>query len=237
MDLVRDRDDLSVEIATLYNQTRQPEKALDYVLSRRFHPWEGGTGRVSRQYVTAHVQLGRAALDAGDVEAALEHLETAQAAYPENLGERKHLRWPDADVHYYTGIARQRLGDEEGARASFERVLDAAGGPVSDTAYYQALALRAMGDEPAAAEKLQTMVDRATEQLEKQAEQGFATSVPEFVFAEEDLETRRRIHLNYIIGLARMGMGEDEEAKAAFEEVLALSPNHGGANEKLREIS
>ncbi len=68
IDLVRDRDDLSVEIATLYNLTEQPQTALDYMLSRRFHPWEGGTGRISRQYVKAYLQLGRAALDSGDTQ-------------------------------------------------------------------------------------------------------------------------------------------------------------------------
>jgi tetratricopeptide (TPR) repeat protein len=237
MDLVRDRDDLSVEIATLYNQTQQPQKALDYVLSRRFHPWEGGTGRISRQYVNAHLQLGRAALDAGDAEAALSHLDAAQATYPENLGEQRRMPWPDADVQYYAGLARRQLGDEAGARAAFERVAEARGGPVSETAYYQALALREMGEEASATDKLQTMLEKAKERLVEQAEQGFATSVPEFVFAERDLETRRRIELNYVIGLALMGLGRTEEAKAAFEKVLDMAPNHRDAQSRLRELA
>jgi tetratricopeptide (TPR) repeat protein len=61
LDLVRARDDLSTELAALYNQTGQPQKTLDYVLSRQFHPWEGGTGWVSAQYETAHLMLARAA--------------------------------------------------------------------------------------------------------------------------------------------------------------------------------
>jgi tetratricopeptide (TPR) repeat protein len=176
-------------------------------------------------------------LDAGDAQKALSHFETAQATYPENLGEQRRLRQPDADVHYYTGLARQELGDEEGAQASFERVLEAPAGPASETAYYQALALRAMGEEEAAIEKLQTMLDKAKERLEEQAGQGFATSVPEFVFVEADLETRRRIHLNYIIGLALMGLGRTEEAKAAFEKVLEIAPDHGDARMRLGEMA
>ncbi|MBN1249041.1 MAG: tetratricopeptide repeat protein, partial [Anaerolineae bacterium] len=236
LDLVRDRDDLSTELATLFNQTGQPQKALDYMLSRRFHPWEGGTGRISRQYVEAHLQLGRNALEAGDAELALSHFETAQATYPENLGERKHLLWPEADVDYYTGLAKQALGDSEGAAAAFERVLNARGGEASETAYYKAQALRALDRDDEAETVLQQMLERATVRLEEQAKQGFATSVPEFVFSEADMETRRRIHLTYLIGLARLGLGQEDEARAAFEDVLELSPNHPDAWARLQAL-
>jgi tetratricopeptide (TPR) repeat protein len=237
MDLVRDRDDLSVEIAALYNQAGQPQKALDYVLSRRFHPWEGGTGRVSHQYVQAHLLLGRAALDAGDPQTALVHFETTQAPYPANLGERRMLLWPDADVQYYTGLARQALGDGVGAEASFENVLRArAWWGASETAYYQAMALRALGREAEAEAKLREMLEGARAALEEQAKQSFATSVPEFVFAEADMETRRRTHLTYIIGLAHLGLGETGMAREAFETVLTQEPGHAEALGRLREL-
>ncbi|MGC9520371.1 MAG: DUF5107 domain-containing protein [Anaerolineae bacterium] len=236
MDLVRERDDLSVELATLYNQTGQPQKALDYVLSRHFHPWEGGTGRVSQQYVQAHLLLGQEALKDGDAQLALEHFETAQDTYPENLGERKHLLWPDAHVHYWTGVARQALGDEVGARNSFELVLQARGGTTSEVGYHQALALRAMGREDEAVARLQEMLESAKRQLAEQAQQGFATSVPELVFAEADLETRRRTRLTYLIGLAYVGLGDREKAREAFEAALDLHPNHSDALMRLREL-
>jgi tetratricopeptide (TPR) repeat protein len=237
LDLVRARDDLSVEIATLYNQTGQPQKALDYVLSRRFHPWEGGTGRVSRQYVQAHLQLGQRALSEGDAETALSHLEAAQATYPENLGERKHLLWPEADVHYYTGLARRALGDDAAAEAAFQKVLAARGGDISETGYYKALALRALGRVEEAESRLTDMLERATSRLEEGDKQSFATSVPEFVFAEADRETRRRIHLTYLIGLAHLGLGDETEARAAFESVMAMAPNHVSAQTQLRELN
>jgi len=233
LDLVRDRDDLSVEIATLYNQTGQPQKALDYVLSRRFHPWEGGTGRVSEQYVTAHWLLGQAALDAGDAQGALAHFETVPGPYPDNLGERRHLHRSDAHVQYYAGLAKQMLGDEDGARLSFEGVLTARGWS-AELPYYQALALRALERQDEAEAKLKEMLDRATRQLEEQAKQGFATSVPQLVFAEVDRETLRRIHLTYVIGLAQLGLGQTSEAEKSFKTVLEREPNHFGALQALQ---
>ena len=237
IDLVRDRDDLSVEIATLYNLTGKPQAALDYMLSRRFHPWEGGTGRISRQYVKAHLQLGRAALDAGDAQAALAHLEVTQATYPASLGERKHSFWPDVDVLYTTGLAKRALGDDEGAAASFEEVLSARAWDVSEVTYYQALALRAMGRTSEAQEKLESMLSTARERLDEQVKQGFATSVPEFVFAEANMETRRRVHLTFVIGLAHLGLGNEQAAADAFGQVLALEPNHEGALETRRALA
>lgn len=236
IDLVRDRDDLSVEIATLYNLTGQPQAALDYMLSRRFHPWEGGTGRISRQYVKAYLQLGRAALEAGNATKALSHLATTQAPYPESLGERKHSFWPDVDVLYTMGLAWQALGDDKAATESFEQVLNARTWDVSEVTYYQALALRALGRGTEAREKLEAMLSTARQRLEEQVKQGFATSVPEFVFAEADMETRRHVHLTYIIGLAHMGLGDIKSAEGAFEQVLTLEPNHEGALEAQRAL-
>jgi tetratricopeptide (TPR) repeat protein len=231
LDLVRKRDDLSTELVSLYNRTGQPRKALDYMMSRQFHPWEGGTGRVSTQYETAHLLLAQAALDGGDPQVALDHLERAQV-YPHNLGEGRHLLRPDAYLHYYVGLAKQGLGDQEGAAAAYRRVLDARAG-LSETTYYQALALRQLGREDEARQKLEKMLRAAGEKRQEEAKRGFATSVPEFVFAERDQETRRRIHYTYLIGLAHLGLGQMPEARSAFEAVLEQDPDHFGAQHHL----
>jgi hypothetical protein len=63
--LVEQRDDLSVELCALYNQTGQPEQALALVSSRNFQPWEGGEGGPLGQWVRSQLALGRAALTPG----------------------------------------------------------------------------------------------------------------------------------------------------------------------------
>src|SRR6185437_15239905 len=40
--LVRQRDDLSIELCALYNQIGQPARAMEILSKRRFQPWEGG---------------------------------------------------------------------------------------------------------------------------------------------------------------------------------------------------
>jgi tetratricopeptide (TPR) repeat protein len=235
MELVRARDDLSTELATLYNRIGAPQKALDYIASRRFHPWEGGTGSVLLQYVTAHLLCAQAALDEGDAEASLAHLAAARD-YPENLGERKHLLWPDTHLDYYAGLAYQALGERERATTSFESVL-VARADLSPMTYYRALAIRALGRDGEAEAVLQDMLNKATRKQGEEAERGYATSVPEFVFAEADLETRRRTHYTYLIGLAHLGLGHAAEAKAAFREVLDRDPGHLEAALRLRRVA
>ncbi len=60
--LVRQRDDPSVELRALHNQTGQPAKALTLVSSRHLQPWEGGEGGPLGQWVRSHLALGRLAL-------------------------------------------------------------------------------------------------------------------------------------------------------------------------------
>ena len=234
LDLVEQRDDLSVERATLYNQLGQPQKALEIILSRRFHPWEGGEGRVSEQYELAHILLGRAALESGRAAEALAHFEAAKT-YPESLGEGRYAQASVAHLDYLAGLAREALGDMAGAKASFQRAAEPQPG-FSPATYYQALALRKLGDEGAARKLLGVLRDHALQQLEAARKPGFATSVPQFVFYEEDPQKPHRVAYTYLLGLALLGLGQFDEAEKAFAEVLTLDINHLGAQEELRKL-
>lgn len=141
LDLVRQRDDLSVELCALYNQVGRHADALALVSHRQFQPWEGGEGGPLSQWVRSHLALGREALHravAADVNPrklrksapthvggyedkqrlltlAATHFEAALTA-PRNLGEAKHLLANQSDIHYWLGCARAELGDTQQAR-------------------------------------------------------------------------------------------------------------------------
>ena len=85
LEVVNQRDDLTIERISLYNRLEQPEKALEIALGRFFHAWEGGEGRAAVQYANAHWLLGRRALEAGDPPSALEHFSRG-LDYPDSLG-------------------------------------------------------------------------------------------------------------------------------------------------------
>jgi tetratricopeptide (TPR) repeat protein len=167
-DLVLERDDATVELAKLLNETGQPQQALDLLTSRRFHPWEGGEGKVLRQYTSARLQLGRAALEAGDAEGALSQFNLALET-PDSLGEKYHLLQAKADVLYWQGKACRALGDEEEAVEKFEAAAAESGDfqgmevtEFSELTLFKALALRELGRESEAKEVLDAMAAYAT---------------------------------------------------------------------------
>src|SRR5699024_7416449 len=86
--LVQQRDDLYIEYVTLHNLSGLYKEALQLIEQRRFHPWEGGEGKVSKQYVYTKVALAQSALYDKNYDCAVQLLTEAQQ-YPENLGEGK----------------------------------------------------------------------------------------------------------------------------------------------------
>jgi tetratricopeptide (TPR) repeat protein len=233
--LAEQHDDLATEQITLYNLLGRHREALDAIASRRFHPWEGGSGRVARQYVTTHFLLGRAALENDEPNKALRHFDAA-LVFPENLGTGRHpVFTEDAHVEYLAGLAREVLGDHEGARACFERASEEQH-RFSFATYYRALAMAKLGQEEASRDVLQELLDHSSERLQIEGETEFSTSIPAFTVFRDDPGRQIRAGHIFLIGLARLGLGQTARARSAFEEVLTLDPYHVEAQEELRRL-
>jgi tetratricopeptide (TPR) repeat protein len=244
-DLVDQRDDLGAELATLYNDVGRHADALAFLASRRFHPWEGGEGLVSGQYVRAHLRLAQEALRGNRPTDARKHA-VAATRYPDNLGEGKHLLTPEQDLHFHLGLALEALGDLPGARRAFERAADPRTShdpttvPVpqlSEASYWRARAIQRLGNTDGSRRILRDL--RAAARRQAHAEiriDYFATSLPTFLLFEDDLGGRNRAASRYLEGLAELGLGRLTLALRAFEEVVALDPWHSGARWGLREV-
>ena len=200
--------------------------------ARQFHPWEGGDGLVSRQYVTAHLLLGRALVDQGQPAAALAHFEAART-YPRNLGEGKHLLTSEADLDYYSGLALARAGNGDQALGCWRKAAASPAG-TDAAAYYRALALHALGRTQESREALQGLLHAANRLMQEEAKlQYFATSLPNFLLFEDDLQKRQTVNCVYLTGLALLRLERPDDAAAAFRKTLALDVNHLRAQQEL----
>lgn len=235
-ELVRRRDDLTVERVTLLNQLGRWKEALESLAARRFSPWEGGEGLTSAQYVYAHRALGLAELEAGHAAQALKHFEAARA-YPHNLGEGKHLLTVERDLDYFSGAAADRMGQAETARAYW----NAAAAPLhasSVHAYFRALALRALGEEKksrAALEDLARFADEKAKEIPRI--DYFATSLPNMLLFDDDLKKRNQIEATVLLGLSAHGLGEHAKAVELLQRATAEDPNHLTALDAVRWIA
>ena len=149
------RDDLYLEYVTLLNQLGRYEEAIHMIDARRFHPWEGGEGKVPAQYQLARVELVKACLKAGENEKALDLIEEC-FIYPHNLGEGKLYGAQENDFNYYKACALQALGREAEARELFLAASTGNSQPAAamyyndqkpDKIFYQGLAFRKLGRE------------------------------------------------------------------------------------------
>ncbi|MGN1020552.1 MAG: DUF5107 domain-containing protein, partial [Aristaeellaceae bacterium] len=237
-DVVFRRDDLTVEYCTLLNDLGRYEDALDIIMNRKFHPWEGGEGKVTGQYAVALTQLGRIALETGDPARAKELLERA-LSFPHSLGEGKLEGAKDNNIHYYLGLAERALGNEAESLRHLE--LAAAGDeePASamyyndqpaDMIFYQGLANRALGREERAQSRFSKLIDYGKKHfLEHVRMDYFAVSLPDLQLFEEDLTLRNRTHCEYLMGLGHLGLGNQERAERCFAVTLIFNESHQGA--------
>jgi tetratricopeptide (TPR) repeat protein len=207
--LVHERDDATVELAALYNETGQPQKALTLLTSRSFHPWEGGEGKVLRQYTTARLLLGQMELAAGRAGKALEHFDLAMDT-PDCLGEKYHLLQAKADVCYWQGRALRVLGRETEATEKFEAAANESGDfqgmavtAFSELTVFKALALRELGREAEARQVLEAMASFARAEMEIPAKiDYFATSLPNLLVFDEDMQESKVSHMRHLLEIA-----------------------------------
>ena len=215
MPLVLSRDDASVQYVTCLNDLGRHDEALKVLASRRFHPWEGGEGKVLAQYTRAHLALGFAALKSKDCPAALDHAEKAFAT-PENLGEAYHLLQAKADVNYLKGLALRGLGREDEAKAAFAAAAEEAGDfqamavtEYSELSYWRALALAALGRAAEAKAIFAGMKAFAEKGLATPFKiDYFATSLPLLLIFDDDLEALKNERMRNLLSLAEKGMEE-----------------------------
>ncbi len=233
-DLVEQRDDLRLKYAALLNQQTRFQEALHILEARRFHPWEGGEGKVPAQWRIALIMQARTLMARGAHREALPLLEKAAGPYPHNLGEGRLPMTRENDALYWLGLCRKALGEHAAARRCWEQ------GALGDTTptgmlyyndqppemiFYQGLCLRRLGCEEEAAAVFAGLRRYAQDHRDdKVRTEYFAVSLPDLAIFDENLTLRNRAHCLLIEALGAIGLGDHVAAAQAKAELLALCP-------------
>jgi len=213
LDIVNLRDDLTLEYITLLNLSGEYQKAFDMIMGRKFHPWEGGEGKVPEQYIFSNIALGTP---------------ENTFAYPENLGEGKLYGAQENRQNYYMGL---KTDDS----AYFEKASTGLSEPSSamyyndqppEMIFYQGMALLKLGREGEANERFDKLISFADRHIDDEIIiDYFAVSLPDLLVFDEDLNLKNRLHCMFMKALGLYGKGETGKSKSLFEEALAINPN------------
>ena len=247
-DLVAQRDDLLLEEITLLNQTGCYEEAMAKLDAHKFHPWEGGEGKVSGQYQLSRLEIAKRLLAEAEqevsgsdakkkAEKAISLLEEC-LVYPPHLGEGKLHGAQENDFYYFLGCAYDIKGMTAEARECWEK---ATAGPQEPTAamyyndakpdkiFYQGLALHRLGRDAEANGRFYKLINYGKNHLfDDVVMDYFAVSLPDLQIWEGDLNVSNQIHCKYMLALGYYGMGDMKHAVRYLHEASEMDVNHLG---------
>ena len=239
--LIAQRDDLVLEEITLLNQLGRYEEAMQKLDAHRFHPWEGGEGKVPAQYQLCRIELAKQLLkmqgtrcevrgtrredstrcEVRDAKRLLEEC----LVYPPHLGEGKLSGAQDNDILYFLGRYEEgTVGPTEPAAAMYYN--DAK----PDKIFYAGLCYRALGQEDKARSLFHKLINYGKQHLfEHQTMDYFAVSLPDLLIWDDSLDVKNKIHCYYMLALGYYGLGDRVQAERYLAEVEKLDINHYGA--------
>lgn len=236
------RDDVYLERIALYNLLGKHDKALTLLQNRIFHPWEGGEGKVSGQYLICLVEIAKQQIIEGNYDDAISLLEQAQF-YPDNLGEGKLPGAQENDIHYWLGVAFEKKNNLAEANNWWQKATQGLEEPTAaifyndqqpDKIFYQGLAFLKLNDTAQANKRFEKLVSYAQKHLNDLVTiDYFAVSLPDLMIWEDNLDKRNKIHCLYMQGLGLLGLNKIDEAENTFANVLSEEKSHSGVTNHL----
>lgn len=244
LNVVEERDDLTIEWVSLLNQVGRFDEASRVMEGRRFQPWEGGEGLAIAQYSRAKLAIGREAMRRRDWKVAREAIE-ATVRLPESLGEARHPLSNTADIEFALGMIARGEGNESQATAHFRAAAESRGDfqemsvrAFSELSVYAGLAMRAMGKSSDAETLFRSILEEAVRLEHAPAKVDyFATSLPTMLLFNDDLQLRQRVQALLMQGQALLALGERSEAMLRLQKAIALDPSNGTVSDLLRDVN
>ena len=216
-ELVSDRGDLYLERITLLNQLKQFDHAFELIMSRKFHPWEGGEGKVTGQYVLCLTEIAKQAIQNKKFSQAIDLLTKARI-YPENLGEGKLDGAQENEIFYWLGNAYDGLSNIDKAREFWEKAATGLDEPSPaifyndqkpETIYFQGKALVKLGRKEEAADRYKKLIGFGEAHLNDEFKLDyFAVSLPDLQIWDDDLTKRNHQNCLNLIALGEKGLME-----------------------------
>lgn len=222
-ELLAQRGDCYLDKLTLISQTGDFQKAIDLAAAKRFHIYEGGEGKLTKQHAWMHVLYGKELMEQGDLSRA-EDVLMKGVNMPKSYGEAKTFFNQEAHIFYYLGKVYAAQGNSDAEHQAYETaaVYKAA---VSEISLFRALALRALSREEEARQVLEEML-AAGENLivNKDLRSYYGVGSPSPMPFENAIEKKNLVDGSILKAYALLGLQGLDDAMAAMETARELDP-------------
>ncbi|HHG8771771.1 TPA: DUF5107 domain-containing protein [Raoultella planticola] len=237
--VVLKRDDLTAELLSLWNCSGRYADAAQILRERAFHPWEGGEGKVTGQYLLNQLHCALQAIEGHAFTQATRWLEDA-LRYPHNLGEGRLPGQTDNDIWYLLGYCAAQSGEMQQAAEYYQRALQ--GGTSLDAGRYyndqpadylfwQGMALRKCGNTQQADRHFHSFIEWAQHHRDDVPQTDFfAVSLPDLVVLDAPARSQHQQHCLFIEALGYLGLGSVADYHRVIQRLLELNPAHDKAH-------
>ena len=218
--LLKHRDDCYLDRLTLVSQQGRYREAIELARAKRFHIYEGGEGKLTKQHAWMHVLFGLELAKAG-LKGPAEGIYENGVNMPASYGEAKTFFNQEAHIYYCLGLLKQ--GAE--ATAAFEKAAEYKAA-VSEISAFRALALEKLGRREEAKQVVAEMhaaADNLIQNCDLRTYYGVGSPSP--MPFEYDIEKQNLRAGNTLKAFAFFAEGKTQEADACIARAAALDAN------------
>lgn len=222
-ELMMQRDDCILDKIILLSSIGEYKAAIDLAASKRFHIYEGGEGKLTKQHAWMFVLYANSLLKSGD-KAAAEKAYLGGVDVPKSYGEAKTYFNQEAHIYYFLGRLYESENQEKQAKTAYEKAAEYKAA-VSEISMFRALALKKLGNENEAAEVANEMLETANGLIKNcDLRSYYGVGSPTPMPFENDIE-RNNLTDGYVLkAYALKALGENSAAKKALKSAEEINP-------------
>ena len=223
-ELLAQRDDCYLDKLTMISQTGDFKRAIEMAAKKRFHIYEGGEGKLTKQHAWMHTLYGKELCERGLYDEAKKIFDNG-VNMPKSYGEAKTFFNQEAHIFYYLAKLYEATDKLEEAKAAYEEaaIYKAA---VSELSLFRALALIELGRREEAYEVLDEMLRVADNFIvNKDLRTYYGVGSPSPMPFEYNIEKNNLRDGHILRAFALLGYGKAEEAEASITVARKLDPN------------
>ena len=223
-ELLKERDDCYLDKLTLISMKGDYKTAIEMAADKRFHIYEGGEGKLTKQHAWMHVLYGIKLMDEKKFDLAKQIFENG-INMPKSYGEAKTFFNQEAHIFYYLGNLLKLQEKNEDAQKAYEEaaIYKAA---VSEISLFRALALKELNRSDEANTVLDEMLEVADNKiLNCDMRSYYGVGSPSPMPFELNIERQNLTDGNILKAFALLGYGKFDEANEAIANAEKIEPN------------